>query len=135
VVYNGMGGERSSFLKERALAFLDIAKTCYERKYYSLVLFNVEQFIQLYLKHLIYVKLGDFPKTHSLIQLFKSVIKVYGDCEIKDFYRRNLEILYLLEEAYVSSRYLPRKYEEEIAERTLNFANKMLKVFECLEKH
>jgi len=46
-----------------------------------------------------------------------------------------LEILYLLEEAYISSRYLPREYDKDIAERILKFAEKVLEVLEWLEKH
>jgi len=38
-------------------------------------------------------------------------------------------------EAYISSRYLPREYDEDIAERILKFAEKVLGVLEWLEKH
>ena len=131
-----MATVQQDFLKKRALAFLDIAKTSFERKHYDLVLFHIAQFLQLYLKHLLYVKLGDYPKTHSLIHLLKATLKVYkSECGIEEFYHGNLETLYLLEEAYISSRYLPREYDREIAERILEFADKVLKVLECLEKH
>ncbi len=40
-------------MKKRARAFLEDAKTDYTRGYYDLVLFHVEQFLQLYLKYLI----------------------------------------------------------------------------------
>ena len=41
----------------------------------------------------------------------------------------------LLEEAYITSRYLPKKYDEEIARRVLEFAERALEVMEWLEKH
>ena len=44
-------------------------------------------------------------------------------------------MLYLLEEAYISSRYIPREYDKEIAKRVLDFAEKIMEVLECLEKH
>ena len=50
------------------------------------------------------------------------------------FYDGNLEMINLLEEAYITSRYLPREYDEEIARRALKFAEKALEVVECLEK-
>ena len=122
------------FLKRRALEFLACAESDFERESYDLVLFHVEQFLQLYLKHLIYRKIGDFPKTHSIISLFKDVIKIYGAKRINGFYKENLETLYLLEEAYISSRYLPREYDREIAERLLEFSKNVLEVLKWLEK-
>ncbi len=122
-------------LKKRAKAFLEIAEHDYSRGYYDLVLFHVEQFLQLYLKYLLYRRIGDFPKTHLLIRLFKDVLKVYDNEDLKRFYEENLEILYLLEEAYISSRYIPREYDEEIARRILDFSKKALEVLEWLERH
>ncbi|MCD6487905.1 MAG: HEPN domain-containing protein [Desulfurococcales archaeon] len=123
------------FLKRRAKAFLDDARIDFSRGVYDLVLFHVEQFLQLYLKYLLYRKIGDYPKTHSLIRLIREVIKVYGNSLLQRFYNENLETLYLLEEAYISSRYLPRQYDKEIAERILEFAGRALEVMEWLEKH
>ncbi|RLE55733.1 MAG: hypothetical protein DRJ30_03265 [Candidatus Methanomethylicota archaeon] len=123
------------FLRRRAFAFLESAKSDFTRESYDLVLFHVEQFIQLYLKYLLFRKIGDFPKTHSLIHLIKYVMKIYGEDPLKKFYDENLEILYLLEEAYITSRYLPRQYDREIAERILNFSEKILEVLKWLEKH
>ncbi|MEL9996956.1 MAG: HEPN domain-containing protein [Sulfolobales archaeon] len=52
-------------LKKRALSFLRDAKTDFENGDYDLVLFHVEQFVQLYSKYLMYRKIGDYPKlTH-----------------------------------------------------------------------
>lgn len=128
----GSGGD---FLKRRAKAFLESAQADFARGSYDLVLFHVEQFLQLYLKHLLYRKIGDFPKTHSVVRLIKDVIKVYSDDRLREFYEKNLETLYLLEEAYITSRYLPREYDKDIAKRVLNFAKKVLEVLEWLEKH
>ena len=43
-------------------------------------------------------------------------------------------MIHLLEEAYITSRYLPREYDEDIARRALEFAEKALEVMVCLEK-
>ena len=119
-------------LKRRALSFLETAMYNYSNEAYDLAIFNVEQFIQLYLKYLLYSKLGDFPKTHSLITLFRSLNKTING-KLKEFIDRNLEIIYFLEEAYISSRYLPRSYDREIADRVLEFANKIIGVFKWIE--
>ena len=123
-----------NLLKRRAKAFLESARADYARGDYDLVLFHVEQFLQLYLKYLLYRRIGDYPKTHSLIRLLRDVMRVYGDNVLREFYEENMEALYLLEEAYITSRYLPREYDREIAERILGFAKKALEVLECLER-
>ncbi len=121
-------------LKRRALAFLEDAKVDFKRGSYDLVLFHVEQFMQLYLKYLLYRKLGDFPKTHSLTRLLRGFLGMYGEERIRNFFHDNLEMLYLLEEAYITSRYLAREYDEEIARRAIKFAEKALEVLTWLEK-
>mgnify|MGYP000005725658 CR=1 FL=1 len=128
-----MGEGFTEHLKRRAFAFLEDAKVDFGRRDYDLVLFHVEQFLQLYMKHLIFKKLGDFPKTHSLIRLINNLMKVYGEEVLKKFYEDNMEILHLLEEAYITSRYLPRRYGEDIAKRALEFAERALEVLRCLE--
>ena len=121
-------------LKRRALSFLRDAVIDYEREDYDLALFHVEQFVQLYSKYLLYKRIGDYPKTHSVIRLLKDLVKVYGDCELSKVISENLEALYLLEESYVSSRYIPREYDKEIASKMLKLAEKMHEVFRCLEE-
>jgi HEPN domain-containing protein len=120
-------------LRRRSEGFLRDAEADYSRGDYDLVLFHVEQSLQLYLKYLIYIKIGDHPKTHSLTRLVKDVAELYGDDAIEAFYNDNMELLYLLEEAYITSRYLPRTYEEEIAKRALTFSRVAREVFQCLE--
>ena len=124
----------SAVLKKRARAFLESAKADFDRGYYDLVLFHVEQFFSLYLKYLLYLRLGDYPKTHSITRLLKDLRRIYREEVLEDFYEENLEMIHLLEEAYITSSYLPREYDEGIARRALEFAEKALEVMECLEK-
>lgn len=120
-------------LKKRALSFLRDAKTDFENGDYDLVLFHVEQFVQLYSKYLMYRKIGDYPKTHSLMRLLNEIVKIYSGCGLKELLNEYLEAFYLLEESYISSRYLPREYDRNIAFRILNLSEKLLEVFKCLE--
>lgn len=122
-------------LRRRALSFLMDARVDFERGDYDLVLFHVEQFIQLYIKYLLYRRIGDYPKSHSIVRLMRDLARVYGDESLNEFIGGNLETLYLLEEAYISSRYLPREYDAEIASRILRFGEKILEVFRCLDTH
>lgn len=120
-------------LKRRALSFLRNARSSFELGEYDIALFNMEQFIQLYSKYLLYRRIGDYPKTHSIIRLLKDIARVYDAKELENFIEDNLEGLYLLEEAYISSRYLPREYDMNIAEKLLKLSEKALEVFKCLE--
>jgi len=113
---------------------LESAKADFERGDYDLVLFHVEQFLQLYLKYLLYLKLGDYPKTHSVTRLLRDLRKARRETVLDKFYDENLEMINLLEETYITSRYLPREYDEEIARRALKFAERSLEVMECLER-
>ena len=124
----------SAVLRRRARAFLESAKADFNRGDYDLVLFHVEQFLQLYAKYLLYLSLGDYPKTRSLTRLLKDLKRVRREDILKKFYDENLEMINLLEEAYITSRYLPREYDEEIARRALKFAERALEVMECLER-
>jgi len=53
---NDMSDVYGRILKKRALGFLENAKDNFNREEYDLVLFHVEQFLQLYLKYLLYQK-------------------------------------------------------------------------------
>ena len=120
-------------LRKRALGFLENAKDNFNREEFDLVLFHVEQFLQLYLKYLLYRKVGTYPKTHSLTYLLKEVIKAYDDDRLRELLGENLEALNLLEDAYITSRYVPREYDRELAERILAFAKRALEVLEWAE--
>ena len=122
-------------LRRRALSFLRDARSDFEQGDYDLVLFHVEQFIQLYSKFLLYKRIGDYPNSHSIIRLLKDLVRVYDARDLDGFLNENLEALYLLEEAYVSSRYLPREYDMDIASKILGLSEKILEVFKCLESH
>jgi len=120
-------------LKKRALSFLRDAKVDLESGDYDLALSHAEQFAQLYSKYLLYRRIGDFPKTPHLVRLLRDLSKVYNDCRLKELLDRNLEGIYLLEEAYISTRYLPREYDRDIALRILALCERLMEVFNCLE--
>lgn len=120
-------------LRRRALSFLRDAEWDFERGDYDLVLFHVEQFIHLYAKYLLYRRIGDYPKTRSTARLLGDLARVYSSEDLERFIDGNLEAIYLLEEAYISSRYLPREYDASIASRMLELSKKIMEVFKCLE--
>ncbi|MEM4000674.1 MAG: HEPN domain-containing protein [Saccharolobus sp.] len=57
-----------------------------------------------------------------------------GDPDFFDgFVRENRSLLIRLEEAYISSRYMPRKYDREEAEELLDFAEKVIEFVKSIK--
>jgi len=122
------------FLRERALQFLEMSKTAAERGFYELALFHAEQAPQLYVKYLIYRRLGDLPKTHFLRDLLDRAAELYGDvCGLGEFLRRRSAVLTLLEHAHMTSRYLPLRARREDYEAARDVLEEAARVFRCLE--
>lgn len=89
-------------------------------------LFNMEQFCQLILKYKILELVGDYPKTHSMKKLFDALLKITEKREeIESFVRENISVIGNIENAYVSSRYLPSTFRKEEIEDMLRFAERL----------
>jgi HEPN domain-containing protein len=106
-----------------------------ERGFYNLVLFNVEQSIQLNLKFLLYSLTGDFPKTYKISELFKYVINILDNsCNLSNFYEENKDFISIIEFSYISSRYLPQTFSKDDAEKSLRIGEEFSKMIEnCLK--
>jgi HEPN domain-containing protein len=74
--------EGEKFLKKRATEFWQRAKEYFKKGRFNLSALDVEQAVQLFLKHLIFIKAGDFPKTHNFGKLFDELSEIYSK-EIK----------------------------------------------------
>ena len=86
---------QADFLKERAEKFLKNAKDLFNKEEYDLSAFNLEQACQLFLKYYIFLKIGDFPKTHYLKRLIREVGKVYEKEEdVEKLIEENIRCLY-----------------------------------------
>ncbi|WP_369610488.1 HEPN domain-containing protein [Sulfurisphaera javensis] len=122
-----------SFLKERAEKFLVIAQVSFDKGFYDMVLFNVEQYIQLYVKYFIYLKSGDYPKSHDLIKLFNYLKTIYEKKCVDDFIKENIDLLSVLQQAYISSCYMPIEYTRDQAEKVLRLVEEFKEmVQQCL---
>jgi len=99
------------YLKENAEDFLEEARRLLQNGKYKLAAFHTEQAVQLFLKYFLARKVGDFPKTHNLKELFLEAGK---DCpkllELAEGHSSDLHSLTL---AYIASRYLPASYGKE----------------------
>jgi HEPN domain-containing protein len=114
-------------LRKRARAFLARAVDSLNSGDYDVASFLSEQAVQLHLKSILLEKLGDYPRTHSISSLVSIIKKTAGYEALMRFLEENRMGLRLMEDAYISSRYLVREFAKEEAEMLINIATEVLK--------
>lgn len=116
-----MSLEEVELLRRRAEGFLRNAEHLISVGEWDLAIFSLEQYCQLILKYKLLLKTGSYPRTHSLRKLIR---------ELAEFDKRilalvedeaNLHYVARLEEAYISSRYMPYDYEEREVKSIYHF--------------
>lgn len=122
-----MSDEEAEILRVRAEEFLLNAERLFGEGFYDLCVFNLEQFCQLILKYKLLVKTGTYPRTHSLIRLLRDLSMI--NQEVSDLLTKEeyLILLTKLEDAYISARYYPRRYEDIEARVLLRFVKEVFK--------
>ncbi len=118
----------AEILLKRAKAFLKNAEYLIGIKEYDLAAFNLEHSLQLLLKYKLLVEAGEYPRTHSLRKLFRIIIDLTGDEEIKRFYMENIDTIGNLEASYITARYLPVEFEEFEVRNMLELVKKAFKL-------
>jgi len=116
------------FLKERAFEFWEEGIKLFNEKKYNLSVFNIEQAIQLWIKYLIGIKIGDWPKTHYFSELVESLSDVYKSKKVVDFYKNNEIFFNNLEDAYFTSRYFPKVFSENTVSQLIENSKKFIKI-------
>lgn len=122
--------QQYKFLKKRAKEFWKSAQQDLKCKRFNLSCLHIEQSVQLYIKYLISLKAADFPKTHYLNKLIEELAEVYNSASLKNFYNDNILQFSSLENAYITSRYLPKEFTREDVNAYMEFAKKLFKVLE-----
>jgi len=121
------------FLKKKAEIFFESGGEQIQKKRYFLAAFSFEQAAQLYLKYCLFAKLKDFPKIHEISKLLKEIGNAYNKKDqIEKFLKENASVIGDLEQAYITSRYLPidfNQYQvkemESFIKRLKNFLKKL----------
>jgi len=126
--------ENITFLKNRAQEFWEEATRLFNEGKYNLSAFNLEQAVQLWIKYLIGVKIGDWPKTHYLSELIKELAKAYESEEILKFYQKKELFFDNLEDAYFTSRYFPKVFTQNSLSQLLGNSKEFLKLTEEMTK-
>jgi HEPN domain-containing protein len=116
--------EEAELLRLRAEAFLRNAERLYAEGEYDLAAFGVEQYCLLMLKYKLLLKTGAYPRTHSLIRLVRELAKA---AEGAGRLLEDVVMLTKIEDAYIGSRHLPRRYEREEVEAMLRYVSEKFK--------
>ncbi|MBO3840171.1 MAG: HEPN domain-containing protein [Thermoproteota archaeon] len=122
-----MSFEEAEILKERAEAFLTNSEKLVKEGFFDLAAFNLEQYCQLMLKYKLLLKTGTYPRTHSLTRLVKELSKITPDISFLLEKEDSIVLLTKLEDAYVGSRYLSRRYEEIEVKALLKYVKEVFK--------
>jgi len=85
----------------------------------------------------LFLKIKDFPKIHEIDQLLQQLAKVYKKKEVVNkFLKKHASVIGDLNQAYITSRYLPvefNKYQvekmEEFVENLISFLKKYVPKF------
>lgn len=122
-----MSTEEAEILRIRAEEFLLNAERLCDEGFYDLCVFNLEQFCQLMLKYKLLIKTGAYPRTHSLVRLLRDLSMIHQ--EVSDLLTKEEQLIMLtkLEDAYISARYFPRRYEPIEAKALLRFVKEVFK--------
>lgn len=116
-----------SLLRDRSLRMLSSASRSLLDGDYDIAAFMADQAVQLYLKSVIFELTGELPRVHAVRQLMGVLGELLGKQSLVDnFVRENRSLFIRLEEAYISSRYMPRVYEREESEELVGFAEKVI---------
>jgi HEPN domain-containing protein len=109
--------EEYEALLKRSDGFLETALMQARAGMYDLAVFSLEQSLQLFLKATLLRVGADYPRTHSVRRLLELLTEVTGRSELRELASRYSVELGALEDAYISSRYIPRIYTKDEFER------------------
>jgi len=117
-------------LLRRSREFLETAHYQASNGFYDLAAFSLEQSLQLFLKAKLIQNGVEYPRHHGVRTLMEILIKVLTD-ETKTVLKRILDKYLLefgmLEDAYISSRYITREFRKEEIEKLKEAVDAVLK--------
>jgi len=117
---------KADFLKQKAKDFFENGKEQIKKKRYFISAFNFEQSAQLYLKYCLFLKIKDFPKIHEIDILLREIGKAYKkEKEVDKFLKENASVIGDLNQAYITSRYLPVEFSFYRVEKMKEFVEKL----------
>ena len=101
-------------LAKRSMDFLDTADYQTSKGFYDLAVFSLEQALELFLKAKVLAEGVDYPRAHSvraLLEILLDLVSEKRKTTIKNIMENYLLELGMLEDGYITSRYVMREFK------------------------
>jgi HEPN domain-containing protein len=108
-----LSSEEAEALRRRSSEYMQTYEFHVSRGMYALAIFDLEQALQLHVKARLLEEGVAYPRTHSIRRLLELLAGVKNDDRLREVVRKYAVELKLLEEAYISSRYVATEFSEE----------------------
>jgi HEPN domain-containing protein len=118
--YTVTSKEEEKRLLKRSGDFLETAKYQISQGFYDLATFSLEQALELFLKAKVLAEGVDYPRTHSvraLLEILSQLVPESKKSVTKGILENYLLELGMLEDAYITSRYVMREFNKREAEK------------------
>ncbi len=112
--------EEEQRLLKRSGDFFETAKYQTTQGFFDLATFSLEQSLELFLKAKMLANGVDYPRTHSLRKLLETLVKLVSEDKkevVEGVLEKYLLELGMLEDAYITSRYVMREFTKKEVER------------------
>jgi HEPN domain-containing protein len=112
--------EEENRLLKRSRDFLETAEYQTSKGFYDLAAFSLEQAMQLFLKAKLLAEGVEYPRTHSvrtLLEMLSELVPERKKSTTKRILEDYLLELGMLEDAYITSRYLMREFAKRETEK------------------
>lgn len=122
--------EEEKHLIKRSKEFLETAEYQKSKGFYDLAAFSLEQALQLFLKSKLLAEGVDYPRTHSvrtLLEILSDLVPEDKESTIKSILENYLLELGMLEDAYITSRYVMREFTKQEAEKLTKAVKEIMK--------
>jgi len=122
-------------LIRRSRMFFETARFQIDRGFYDLAAFSLEQALQLFLKAKLLEMGVDYPRTHSirrLLEMLSGILSGEARERVESLLRNYLMELGVLEDAYITSRYVVREYTRDEVERLAKVVEEVIRNIESI---
>ena len=137
-----MSGERVNVLKRRAIEFLKLAEELTSRAVLDLAAFCVHPACQLRVKAILLRLTGIIPKTHGIRELLGMLASNLDEVDfkelaqhIRDFIKRNRDVLIDIDSSYIESRYGLVAPSQNTVQEMIKVAKALFELLDKIERH
>lgn len=123
--------EEEKNLLRRSRDFLETADYQTGRGLYELAAFSLEQALQLFLKAKLLAEGIDYPRTHSvrsLLEMLSDLISEDRKIIVKRILGDYILELGMLEDAYITSRYVMREFTRQEVEKLARAVREIMRI-------